>query len=131
MEYNDSGKRQLTTSDSECSSSMDDNSPKYKRKKLEKGSDEYLKRRERNNIAVKKSREKSRQKAKETMEQVKKLREENESLEQKVSILSKELVVLKDLFLAHAGSVSQGESSGNGEVDTKDHLYSSPTSKYI
>jgi CCAAT/enhancer binding protein (C/EBP) gamma len=72
----DPDKRQLTTSDSE-GSSLDENSPKYKRRRLEKGSDEYLKRRERNNLAVKKSREKSRQKAKETMDQVDKLRKEN------------------------------------------------------
>lgn len=78
-----------------------------KRRRYEKGSTEYSKRRERNNVAVKKSREKSRQKAKETTEQVKKLTSENENLVQKVQILSKELSVLKDLFLAHAGSVTQ------------------------
>lgn len=126
----DPSKRQLTTSDSEGSSMDDINSPKYKRRKLEKGSDEYLKRRERNNIAVKKSREKSRQKAKETMEQVDKLRKENATLEQKVTILSKELGVLKDLFLAHAGTVSQGECSSLNssstalKAETGDHEYS-------
>ncbi|XP_063441905.1 CCAAT/enhancer-binding protein gamma-like [Mytilus trossulus] len=129
-----SSKRQFTTSD-EDGSSMDDNSSKYKRKKLEKGSDEYVMRRVRNNMAVKKSREKSRQKAKETMNQVDKLRKENETLEQKVTILSKELGVLKDLFLAHAGSVSQNECSGNtastsgikeepSNSGVKDHQYS-------
>lgn len=78
-----------------------------KRQKMSKDGDEYVARRERNNIAVRKSREKSRAKAKETVEQVNKLRRENEVLEQKVTILSKELSVLKDLFLAHAGNVTE------------------------
>jgi CCAAT/enhancer binding protein (C/EBP) gamma len=126
----DPDKRQLTTSDSE-GSSLDENSPKYKRRRLEKGSDEYLKRRERNNLAVKKSREKSRQKAKETMDQVDKLRKENATLEQKVTILSKELGVLKDLFLAHAETGSQTECSSSGSTsnaalksEVNDHEYS-------
>ena len=59
-----------------------------KRQKLEKNSDEYKKRRERNNVAVRKSREASRQKAKDTMEKVSRLREENKALEQKVPILN-------------------------------------------
>lgn len=68
----------------------------------DKESDEYKKRRERNNIAVRKSRDKSRQKAQETMARVNELKSENAQLEQKVTILSKELSLLKDLFLAHA-----------------------------
>lgn len=91
---------------SESSDDSDAFSPKEKRAKLDKGGDDYLARRERNNIAVRKSREKSRAKAKETLAQVDKLRKENEMLEQKVTILSKELSVLKDLFLAHAGNVA-------------------------
>lgn len=89
----------------ESSDESDATSPKEKRAKLDKCGDDYLARRERNNIAVRKSREKSRAKAKETMAQVDRLRKENEMLEQKVTILSKELSVLKDLFLAHAGNV--------------------------
>lgn len=107
-------------------SDSNDGSKGGKCRKLEKGTDEYVKRRERNNIAVKKSREKSRQKAKETMQQVNALRAENEQLEQKVQILSKELSVLKDLFLAHAGTVTTGDR-GNGDVislSPSDHQYS-------
>lgn len=91
---------------SESSDDSDVFSPKEKRVKLDKRGDDYVARRERNNIAVRKSREKSRQKAKETMIQVTKLRQENEMLEQKVTLLSKELSVLKDLFLSHAGGVA-------------------------
>ena len=71
---------------------------------LDKNSEEYKKRRERNNMAVKKSRTKSKQKTQETMQKVTQLKEENERLEQKVKLLSKELSFLKDLFLTHANS---------------------------
>lgn len=106
-----------------------------KKSRYQKGSDEYTKRRERNNIAVRKSREKSRAKAKETSEQVNRLRSENEMLEQKVQILSKELSVLKDLFLAHAGTVSQGcggqvNSDIKGDTST-DHEYSKINSQWL
>merc|ERR1712004_913269 len=50
----------------------------------------YTEKRQKNNDAVKKSREKTRQKAKETME--------------RVTLLAKELTFLKDIFMAHAGS---------------------------
>lgn len=75
-----------------------------KRSSVDKNSDEYKKRRERNNLAVKKSRNKSKEKMMQTLERVNKLRAENEMLEAKVQLLTKELSFLKDLFLAHAGS---------------------------
>lgn len=78
-----------------------------KRRQPEKHSDEYLKKRERNNVAVKKSRQKSRVKQKETLQLVMQLREENADLEEKVTILSKELDVLKCLFLSHAAAVKE------------------------
>ena len=37
------------------------------------------------------------------MEKVTKLKDENEKLEDNIKILSKELSILKDIFLAHAG----------------------------
>lgn len=125
-------KRSLLEEDEDSMSGSDDEmmmiGGQIKKSRYTKGSDEYTKRRERNNIAVKKSREKSRAKAKETSEQVNRLRSENEMLEQKVQILSKELSVLKDLFLAHAGSVSQGcGMSANNDIkadSTTDHGYS-------
>ena len=91
-------------------SGSSDGATKSKRKRvLDKESDEYLLRRERNNIAVKKSREKSRAKAKGTVEKVAKLKEENASLEQQVTILAKELGVLKDLFkMVHSGTDEEG-----------------------
>jgi Basic region leucine zipper. len=46
---------------------------------------------------------KSRIKTQETMERVNKLKTENDMLEEKIKILSRELSFLKNLFLAHAG----------------------------
>ncbi|KAL3860404.1 hypothetical protein ACJMK2_010529 [Sinanodonta woodiana] len=120
-------KRVMSDDDSFSQDSEDGHFTATKGKKSrmqEKGKDgeDYKKRRERNNLAVKKSREKSRQKARETVEQVHRLRAENEMLEQKVQILSKELSVLKDLFLAHAGTVAEGDCQVAPSVN--DHQYS-------
>ncbi|XP_050299288.1 CCAAT/enhancer-binding protein gamma [Anthonomus grandis grandis] len=67
-------------------------------------SDEYRKRRDRNNLAVKRSRVKSKQKTQETVNRVNELRNENSVLEEKVKTLTKELSFLKELFLAHASN---------------------------
>lgn len=71
--------------------------------KQEEGSSDYLAKRSRNNEAVRRSREKARQKAQETHERVSQLKMENEMLEERIKLLSKELTFLKDIFLAHAG----------------------------
>ncbi|XP_067652703.1 CCAAT/enhancer-binding protein gamma-like [Haliotis asinina] len=98
---------------------------KRSRKIDKRGPEEYRKRRDRNNVAVRKSRDKSRFKAKETMEKVSRLRNENEQLEQKVKILTKELSVLKDLFLAHAGTVAEGNCNvASNHAVQNDHKYS-------
>ena len=87
------------------------------RKQVEKGTEEYMLKRERNNVAVKKSRERSRAKAAETQIKVQRLKNENAQLEQKVELLQKELSVLKDLFLAHAGAMRQPELTTGGSTD--------------
>ncbi|XP_046549481.1 CCAAT/enhancer-binding protein gamma-like [Haliotis rubra] len=98
---------------------------KRSRKSEKRAPEEYRKRRDRNNVAVRKSRDKSRFKAKETMEKVSRLRNENEQLEQKVKILTKELSVLKDLFLAHAGTVAEGNCNvASNHAVQNDHKYS-------
>ncbi|CAH0390002.1 unnamed protein product [Bemisia tabaci] len=71
---------------------------------LESSEDEYRKKRDRNNQAVKKSRVKSRLRTQETLQRVQELKSENDMLEEKIKLLSKELGFLKDLFLAHAGA---------------------------
>lgn len=80
---------------------------KMKKTSADKDSDEYRQRRERNNLAVKKSRMRSKQKAQDTQQRVNELKEENERLEAKIKLLSKELSVLKDLFLEHAHNLSE------------------------
>ncbi|KAM6981421.1 CCAAT/enhancer-binding protein gamma [Aplochiton taeniatus] len=79
---------------------------KMKKTSADKDSDEYRQRRERNNLAVKKSRMRSKQKAQDTQQRVNELKEENERLEAKIKLLSKELSVLKDLFLEHAHNLA-------------------------
>lgn len=73
-----------------------------KKKNLDKASDEYKRRRERNNIAVRKSREKAKQRCKDTERRVSDLVSENDKLRKRVELLSKELSVLKNL-LANVG----------------------------
>lgn len=72
--------------------------PRRKRRMPPPGTEEYVEKRGKNNVAVRKSREKTRVKARETIDRVSNLREENRMLEQQVEILSKELTILKDLF---------------------------------
>lgn len=60
--------------------------------------DDYVKKRERNNIAVRKSRMKAKERIEETRKRVVDLSKENEELRNKVSLLQKELNVLRSLF---------------------------------
>lgn len=52
---------------------------------------------------MKRSRVKSKLRTQQTLERVNQLKTENELLEEKIKMLTKELGFLKDLFLAHAG----------------------------
>ncbi|GFT68442.1 hypothetical protein NPIL_314541 [Nephila pilipes] len=109
-------KRDLDDLSSDCSSDSFRKTTKSKRvHTMDKDSDEYKKRRERNNLAVKKSRSKTKLKTQQTVERVNQLREENEMLEAKIKILTKELSFLKDLFLAHAGS-AHGQNLTDAEL---------------
>lgn len=73
-------------------------------RRIVKNTEEYRKRRERNNQAVKKSRMKTKKKTQEMVDRVTQLRNENEELEENIKILHKELGLLKGLFLEHAGN---------------------------
>lgn len=70
---------------------------------LKEDDEAYRLKRDRNNMAVKKSRAKSRQKAQETSEKITQLREENSDLEHQVDNLTNELNRLKKTLLAHVG----------------------------
>lgn len=71
--------------------------------------EEYVKKRERNNLAVRKSRKKAKQRIEETKQRVDDLAKENEDLRIKVQLLQKELNVLRSLFAN--GGVTNGNSS--------------------
>lgn len=68
------------------------------KKLIDKNSDEYRRRRERNNVAVRRSRDKTRHKREETERRVVELEEENQKLREKLTLLNKEINVLKSLF---------------------------------
>ena len=82
---------------------------KTKKKRMpEKGTSEYRQKRDRNNVAVRKSREKTKLRVMETEQRVKELEDENQRLQSKITLLSKELNVLKSLFTS--AGVSQPAS---------------------
>lgn len=83
---------------------------------ISKDDEEYIKKRARNNVAVKKSREKAKNRIQETQHRVEQLSKENEELQTKVNLLSKELNVLRALF-TNGGFTLPGElpySNNNG-----------------
>ncbi|CAI5781940.1 enhancer-binding alpha [Podarcis lilfordi] len=68
------------------------------KKLLDKSSSEYRVRRERNNIAVRKSRDKAKQRNAETQQKVLELSNDNERLRKRVEQLSRELETLRGIF---------------------------------
>merc|ERR1712071_372457 len=73
---------------------------------VERDSEEYRKLRERNNEAVKKSRTRTKLRTQGTLEKVEKLRGENGKMGERIDGLKKELDLLKELFVSHAGTKS-------------------------
>lgn len=98
----------LSTASSTCSSppgtpapSGTSRSPSRKSKKrVDKDSEEYRLRRERNNLAVRKSRDKAKMRNMETQHKVLELAAENERLQKRVEQLSRELATLRNLLSA-------------------------------
>lgn len=70
------------------------------KKRLDKDSEEYRQRRERNNLAVRKSRDKAKMRNLETQHKVLELAAENERLQKRVEQLSRELATLRNLLSA-------------------------------
>lgn len=69
-----------------------------KKRELDRDSEEYREKRTRNNIAVRRSRQKTKQRVMETEFRVRELESENAHLQSKIALLTKELNVLKSLF---------------------------------
>ncbi|MEQ2159492.1 hypothetical protein GOODEAATRI_023466 [Goodea atripinnis] len=70
------------------------------KKRLDKDSEEYRQRRERNNLAVRKSRDKAKIRNLETQQKVLELAVENDRLQKRVEQLSRELATLRNLLSA-------------------------------
>jgi len=81
------------------------------KKLIDKNSEEYRRRRERNNVAVRRSRDKTRHKREETERRVIELEEENKKLREKLTLLNKEINVLKSLFSSVGVPTSSSSSS--------------------
>ncbi|XP_077255449.1 inverted repeat binding protein 18 kDa isoform X2 [Temnothorax americanus] len=86
---------------------------KRKKQMEDEGDEDYRKRRDRNNQAVKRSRVKSKLRTQQTLERVTQLKTENELLEEKIKMLTKELGFLKNLFIAHSGGSSRDTEAVN------------------
>lgn len=76
------------------------------KKPVDKSSEEYMRRRERNNTAVKKSRQKTKLRIHATEMRVKELEDENKEHKQRIELLTKELTVLKSLFITSGTEIS-------------------------
>jgi len=70
----------------------------------DKNSEEYREKRMKNNNAVKRSRDKTKQKAQEASDRVQKLQVENEHLRSTVDIMTQELKYLKEMLISQAGT---------------------------
>lgn len=81
------------------------------KKFIDKNSEEYRRRRERNNVAVRRSRDKTRHKREETERRVVELEEENQKLREKLTLLNKEINVLKSLFSSVGVPTSSSSST--------------------
>lgn len=80
-QLSETGEESEASSEVSCASTR---TKKSKQIKFDKNSDAYLRRRENNNLAVKKSRCKTKLKTQQTLERVNELKAENEILESKV-----------------------------------------------
>ncbi|CAL8131718.1 unnamed protein product [Orchesella dallaii] len=78
---------------------------KKKSAMMDKNSSEYREKREKNNNAVKRSRDKSKAKAVEAQVRVQKLQTENEYLRSTVDNMTTELKYLKEMLISQAGAV--------------------------
>ncbi|NDV84997.1 hypothetical protein D0T87_23955, partial [Bacteroides sp. 51] len=91
-------KKQLPSAQLKAPSSRTSRKHSNNKRMLDKHSEEYRQKRERNNIAVRKSRFKTKQKFVDTLIKVEELTEENDRLRSRVDHLTKELSALRGLF---------------------------------
>jgi len=68
-------------------------------------SEEYLKKREKNNAAVKRARQKAKERATKTNQRIQSIRTENKELEERIKVLSAELTAIKDVYARYTGEI--------------------------
>ena len=104
-EYQDMSEVSVNSPVGNVSKKVKSMSKASKRKSCDKASEEYRLKRERNNIAVRKSRSKSKMKHIQTEVRVSELTEENDQLRSKVVLLQRELAALRNFVALNAPAV--------------------------
>jgi len=69
--------------------------------------EEYIKKREKNNAAVKRARQKAKEKSEQTNLRIQSIRTENQELEERIKALSAELSAMKDMYSKYTGETYQ------------------------
>jgi len=70
-------------------------------------SEEYLAKRAKNNAAVKRARQKAKEKSNKTNQRIQSIKIENKELEERIKLLSAELKTMKDVYTKYTGEVYQ------------------------
>ena len=65
--------------------------------------EEYVKKREKNNAAVKRARQKAKEKSQQTFQRIQSIKNENKELEERIKALSKELSTMKNIYEKYTG----------------------------
>jgi len=65
--------------------------------------EDYVKKREKNNAAVKRARQKAKEKSQQTFKRIQNIKNENKELEERIKALSKELSTMKNIYEKYTG----------------------------
>lgn len=65
--------------------------------------EDYIKKREKNNAAVKRARQKAKEKSQQTFQRIQNIKNENKELEDRIKALSKELSTMKNIYEKYTG----------------------------
>jgi len=70
--------------------------------------EDYVKKREKNNAAVKRARQKAKEKSQQTFKRIQNIKNENKELEERIKALSKELSTMKNIYEKYTGEIYPG-----------------------
>merc|ERR1712198_252629 len=82
-------------------------------RKDSKMDEEYFKKREKNNAAVKRARQKAKEKSQQTFQRIQSIKNENKELEERIKALSKELSTMKNIHEKYTGEIYPGINGVN------------------